>query len=143
MTSERQLAHLARARAARTPEGFRRAASAGGAAAAAKLREQGPTDAQRAAAKANGERVAALNRTPERRERMREAWRNRPVIGECYACWGPATELDHLLAPRRGGSDDPVNRVPLCHPCNASKSARTWDEWLEAGLRGAGPAVIP
>ncbi len=31
----------------------------------------------------------------------------------------PATELHHLLAVSRGGSDDPDNLEPLCHRCHA------------------------
>ena len=107
----------------------------------AKVRDEGPTDAQRAAWAANGARIAALNRTPERIAAARIRRANPRVIGECYACWGPATAMDHLVPRSRGGIDDPENRAPICDPCNASKSSRTVDEWLDAGLRGAGPVV--
>ncbi|MCC7367010.1 MAG: HNH endonuclease [Chloroflexi bacterium] len=115
--------------------------AAGAKAGWAKVRAEGPSDAQRAAWKANGARIAALNRTPERIAAARIRRANPRVIGECYACWGPATAMDHLVPRSRGGIDDPENRAPICDPCNASKSSRTVEEWLDAGLRGAGPVV--
>lgn len=37
--------------------------------------------------------------------------------------------FDHVIPRSRGGTDDPVNLVPCCHLCNASKHDRTIEEW--------------
>lgn len=76
------------------------------------------------------------------RARLRIARRMRPVIGECYACGGPATAMDHLVPRSRGGTDDPDNRAPICEVDNSSKGARTVDEWLHDGLRGSGASHL-
>ena len=56
------------------------------------------------------------------------------VLGECVYCGGPATERDHVVPKRRGGTDDPSNLVLACHACNTSKGLWTPDEWLAEGL---------
>jgi 5-methylcytosine-specific restriction endonuclease McrA len=38
--------------------------------------------------------------------------------------------LDHVLALKRGGTNDPSNLQWLCRSCNLSKGARTMTEWL-------------
>jgi 5-methylcytosine-specific restriction endonuclease McrA len=49
---------------------------------------------------------------------------------ECAYCPGPYDEVDHVLARRRGGTDDPANLLPACFACNNSKRAKPVDEWL-------------
>lgn len=41
----------------------------------------------------------------------------------------PAT-VDHVLPQSRGGNHKVENLVACCHSCNASKSTKTADEWL-------------
>lgn len=38
--------------------------------------------------------------------------------------------LDHKLAIKRGGTNDPSNLQWLCQPCNISKRDKTMQEWL-------------
>lgn len=65
------------------------------------------------------------------------AWRKiRRVIFERdgYACVycgaiGVALQCDHIHPVALGGSDDPSNLATACGSCNASKGARTLDEW--------------
>ena len=49
----------------------------------------------------------------------------------CFYCEASdRLEIDHLLVPWRGGSEDILNMVPACRSCNASKGHRTPGEWL-------------
>lgn len=41
-------------------------------------------------------------------------------------------QLDHVFPRSRGGKDHPDNLVPACRKCNASKGARTPEEWMGA-----------
>ncbi|MHB0886869.1 MAG: HNH endonuclease [Bacillota bacterium] len=36
----------------------------------------------------------------------------------------PATDLDHRVSKRKGGTDDPANLQALCHQCHSAKTAR-------------------
>lgn len=52
--------------------------------------------------------------------------RNHPV---CVACeregrTTPATDVDHIVPRRRGGSDDESNLQALCHSCHSAKTGR-------------------
>lgn len=38
--------------------------------------------------------------------------------------------LDHVVPKAKGGPTVRENMVPACPPCNISKSARPWSEWL-------------
>lgn len=51
----------------------------------------------------------------------------------CVYCGATNTplQLDHVFPRSRGGSDDPENLVACCRPCNASKGAKTPDEWVK------------
>lgn len=40
-----------------------------------------------------------------------------------------ATQVDHVVPQSRGGPNTSDNLVAACRPCNASKGARTPDEW--------------
>lgn len=39
-------------------------------------------------------------------------------------------QLDHVIPRSRGGADTPDNLVASCRSCNASKGAKTPDEWV-------------
>ncbi len=60
------------------------------------------------------------------------------LVGECVYCGNPQTGWDHVVALSRGGPHTLDNLVPSCARCNKSKSVRTPDEWLAAGLYGLG-----
>jgi 5-methylcytosine-specific restriction endonuclease McrA len=49
----------------------------------------------------------------------------------CLACGRQEPEIrlekDHVVPVLAGGTNDPVNFQPLCHPCNASKGRRAID----------------
>ncbi|MEG6507059.1 HNH endonuclease [Nitratidesulfovibrio sp. 1201_IL3209] len=52
--------------------------------------------------------------------------RDEPLCREC-ARQGrvtPATDVDHIVARSRGGTDDRANLQPLCHRCHSRKTAR-------------------
>lgn len=38
--------------------------------------------------------------------------------GECWRCGGPATEVDHVVPIRDGGTDRLDNLRPVCSKCN-------------------------
>ncbi len=40
-----------------------------------------------------------------------------------------ATDVDHIVSKRRGGTDDPCNLQPLCGSCHASKTALEDGRW--------------
>ena len=42
----------------------------------------------------------------------------------CVMCGRPATDIDHILPRRRGGTDDPSNLQSLCASCHARKTNR-------------------
>lgn len=48
---------------------------------------------------------------------------------DCFYCGDPAQSVDHVVARSHGGGDDPMNLVPVCRPCNGSKSAKSVEEW--------------
>lgn len=48
--------------------------------------------------------------------------REQPVCADCQR--EPATEVDHLLAKRKGGTDDMANLVGLCKSCHSRKTCR-------------------
>ena len=39
-------------------------------------------------------------------------------------CNRPATDVDHIVPRRRGGSDEDANLQPLCHAHHSAKTAR-------------------
>ena len=41
----------------------------------------------------------------------------------CVSCGDKATEADHIISRRNGGSDDPDNLQALCRLCHSRKSA--------------------
>jgi 5-methylcytosine-specific restriction protein A len=48
--------------------------------------------------------------------------------GLCQVCWadhriGLATEVDHIVAKAKGGSDDLANLQSICHACHVAKTA--------------------
>lgn len=53
-------------------------------------------------------------------QRLRRMYlRQHPV---CVLCGRPATDVDHILPKRRGGSDDESNLQALCPDCHARKT---------------------
>jgi 5-methylcytosine-specific restriction enzyme A len=42
----------------------------------------------------------------------------------CVMCRAPATDVDHIIAKRDGGSDDWGNLRSLCHSCHSSRTGR-------------------
>lgn len=50
----------------------------------------------------------------------------------CYLCLkAPATDVEHMTPLSRGGSNQPENLRPACHPCNTSKGSKTYEEYLD------------
>ncbi len=52
--------------------------------------------------------------------------------GCCAACRisGVKMQVDHIVPVVKGGSNDPSNLQLLCAPCNKSKGARNFEEWM-------------
>lgn len=48
----------------------------------------------------------------------------------CTVCGGPAEHLDHIVPLSRGGCGCVSNLQWLCAPCNHSKHARDFFDWL-------------
>lgn len=42
----------------------------------------------------------------------------------CAICGRPATDVDHIVSKRKGGTDDPENLQALCHACHSAKTAK-------------------
>jgi 5-methylcytosine-specific restriction protein A len=42
----------------------------------------------------------------------------------CARCGAQSTDVDHIVAKRRGGSDDEGNLRGLCHPCHTGVTNR-------------------
>jgi 5-methylcytosine-specific restriction endonuclease McrA len=100
-----------------------------------RVRGRGHASSGRASAsEAESRRRDAAYRARVRERRLLER-------SECAYCGVdiPAHFKDHVVPKALGGSDDEANIVPCCKPCNASKSQRTPEGWLQAGLYGAGP----
>lgn len=58
---------------------------------------------------------------------------------ECAYCGAAAETLDHVIPWRHGGRATIENLVTACLRCNKSKSDRTPEEWLLAGLVATTP----
>ena len=41
----------------------------------------------------------------------------------CVMCGNPATDVDHIVPRRAGGTDDESNYQALCHGCHAKKTS--------------------
>ena len=55
-------------------------------------------------------------------------------MNRCVYCGRDGNTTDHVVPRSRGGSDEPVNRVPCCPFCNTSKNNRLPSEWLGEGM---------
>ncbi len=51
-------------------------------------------------------------------------------------CLAPATDVDHIVPKRAGGTDEWSNLQPLCHACHSTKTAREDGRWGYRGGRG-------
>ncbi len=62
----------------------------------------------------------------EWREIRAKVLRLRPWCSECAARGKrtKATDVDHVVALRRGGTNDINNLMPLCHSCHSRKTAQ-------------------
>jgi len=49
---------------------------------------------------------------------------------DCRECGKPATDVDHIVARRQGGSDDDYNLRSLCHACHSRRTSL--DRWADA-----------
>jgi len=81
-----------------------------------------------------GERPAATTLRTRTRPEVRDRIVKRDG-GMCRYCGRKATrylQIDHLLPLSRGGTDDDVNLVAACPPCNGQKGNKTVEE---AGMR--------
>ena len=47
----------------------------------------------------------------------------------CSYCGGAATDVDHVVAVRWGGSNEDGNLVASCGHCNRSKGSKALSEW--------------
>jgi len=52
----------------------------------------------------------------------------------CRVCQEPATEVDHIIALHRGGTDERENLQPLCQECHADKTAEDKQERRKASI---------
>ena len=90
--------------------------------------------------------IATAGGRCEKHQRPRKAWagtENRPSASqrygadwpkvraavlaqqpECALCGAPATDVDHIVPKRWGGTDDADNLQPLCKACHKRKTAR-------------------
>lgn len=48
----------------------------------------------------------------------------------CWLCAGEASQIDHVVAVARGGTNWPANLRPICPPCNRSKGSRDWRPYM-------------
>jgi 5-methylcytosine-specific restriction protein A len=51
----------------------------------------------------------------------------------CALCGAPATEVDHIIPIRLGGSNDAANLQALCKSCHSAKTAREDGRWGRGG----------
>ena len=63
-------------------------------------------------------------------------------VGECVYCGAFATDNDHFrglvkLGRPSGHFHTTDNLVPSCGPCNQSKGAADWHEWMTGNARGS------
>jgi 5-methylcytosine-specific restriction endonuclease McrA len=49
---------------------------------------------------------------------------------DCRSCGEPATDVDHIVRKRDGGSDDDDNLRSLCHACHSRRTSL--DRWADA-----------
>lgn len=57
-------------------------------------------------------------------------WSSKNIPLECYVCGDPWEDADHVVAEKRGGSDDSYNRLPICGSCNSSKYMHPLEDWI-------------
>jgi hypothetical protein len=65
---------------------------------------------------------------------LRDKRRRYALWNDCCAYCGKAGKMtvDHVLAIKHGGLDEPSNIVPACHSCNCSKNAKPAETWYRS-----------
>ena len=53
----------------------------------------------------------------------------------CQYCGRKATDADHIIPMKLGGSDEPNNLTASCRNCNASKGARRLSDEVEKRVK--------
>jgi 5-methylcytosine-specific restriction enzyme A len=78
----------------------------------------GPMSSEREYDQARG--TAAQRGYGARWQKLRRLYLRRYPV--CVLCGRPATDVDHILPRRRGGSDHETNLQALCASCHARKT---------------------
>ena len=55
----------------------------------------------------------------DRREQFDAGRKNREALKPCWLCLYRADVLHHVITVANGGTNKPVNLVPLCHGCHS------------------------
>ncbi|MFD3464820.1 HNH endonuclease [Streptomyces sp. NPDC058682] len=75
-----------------------------------------------------------MSALPKRRRRSFRIWEWLCVLtannGCCVYCGKESVAMDHVIPFARGGADELTNLVPICTPCNRSKTDKTPVEWV-------------
>ena len=87
-------------------------------------------------------KTASVGADRTSRARKRKVFSNNTITmadlsTPCIACGATKqVEGDHRVPLAMGGANRLSNYWPLCKPCNTSKGARLWEEWIaEQGIK--------
>lgn len=61
----------------------------------------------------------------------------------CKECQRVATDVDHIIALRDGGTNKFTNLQALCHSCHSRKTARENNRWGKRNVRDGGMGSNP
>jgi 5-methylcytosine-specific restriction protein A len=111
-----------------------------------KPRSHNPRPSTLPAHRPSDDRISASRRGYGRRwrDQTRTAFlREHPLCEDCYrrGIIMPATDVDHIVAKRRGGTDQWRNLQALCHSCHSRKTAREdrGNSLDQGGVKSLGP----
>lgn len=76
--------------------------------------------------------MSSLNPPVTKRSKARRVMR---LLSPCYYCDQPSETVDHLNPVSRGGSNDSINKVPCCLPCNQLKGSMNELEFIKFVMR--------